>query len=119
MRNPQSLGCHRGSERFAQSNRFDLELIGVLPISYQLSLAHVVLRSSDVISYLMYVKPWQGQCFAHSDLDSLNCHPLTQMAPPFIESALVAVELSFHAPFEFVHLSRSARLAGSTVLHSA
>src|SRR5436305_14773564 len=64
MRNPQSLGCHRGSERFAQSNRFDLELIGVLPISYQLSLAHVVLRSSDVISYLMYVKPWQGHHYA-------------------------------------------------------
>ncbi len=52
--------CH--SQRFTQSNRFDLELIRVLSITYQLSLAHFVLRSSaNVNSYLMYVKPGQGQ----------------------------------------------------------
>ena len=63
---PRGIRAHRLAASVIPSdslNRpFDLELIRVLSITYQLSLAHFVLRSSaNVNSYLMYVKPGQGQ----------------------------------------------------------
>jgi len=47
---------------------------------------------------------YQRERLTHPDLDSLDRHPVAQMAAPSFQSQVVAVQSGFHAALEPVHL---------------